>query len=118
MAEMTREEREKFFQTLQERKENLAKQRETRVVFARTRDTEAALAIVQSADRALNLLRRNAGLRFPFEEVARHVEAYKKAVLDMHKTVDEMCKYAGVPYRVPAWVREQLGMSEEDDAEA
>ncbi len=114
MAEMTREERAKMFQAMQERKETLAKQRETRVVFARTRDTEAILAIAQAADRALNRLRRNAGLQYPFDKVAKYVEEYKNAILEMHKIVDDMCKYAEVPYRVPAWVRDQLGINPEE----
>lgn len=114
MAEMTREQLAQFFQAMQERKEQLAKQRETRVVFARTRDTEAVLAIAQAADRALNRLRRNAGLQYPFDKVAKYVEDYKNAILAMHKVVDDMCKYAEVPYRVPAWVRDQLGIQAEE----
>lgn len=114
MAEMTREQMAQFFQALQERKEQLAKQRETRVVFARTRDTEAVLTIAQAADRALNRLRRNAGLRYPFDKVAKYVEDYKNAILAMHRVVDDMCKYAEVPYRVPAWVRDQLGIQIEE----
>ncbi len=117
MAEMTREERAKMFQAMQERKETLAKQRETRVVFARTRDTEAALAVVQSADRAMNILRRNAGLRFSFDKVAKYVDEFKNAVLALHEVTDEMCKEVGIPYRVPAWIREQLGLEAEEPEE-
>ena len=114
MAEMTREERAKMFQAMQERKESLAKQRDTRVVFARTRDTEAILSIAQAGDRALNRLRRSAGLQYPFDKVAKYVEDYKNAILALHEVVEDMCKYAEMPYRVPAWVRDQLGLPTEE----
>ncbi len=106
---MTKEERAKMFQARQERKESLAKQRDTRVVFARTRDTEAVLNIIQPADRALNILRRNAGLKFSFEDVSKYVDEFKEAVIALNDVTEKMCKSVDIPYRVPAWIKEQKG---------
>ncbi len=100
-TQMTREDRAKFAQQRQERKETLAKERDTRVVFARTKDTEALLTIVQSADRAINVLRRNAGMRFSFDEVAKLLSDFQASVVTLNEAASKICKAVGVPYRAP-----------------
>ncbi len=98
---LTSEERAKIREERQQRKESLAKERDTRVIFARTKDTETILNIVRSADRAINILRRNAGLRFSFEEVGKHIEKFNAAVSAMNDATKEMCEITNIPYREP-----------------
>ena len=109
------EERQKRIEERQKRKEQIIKERNSRAIIVRTRDIEAAISIIQSADRALNVLRRNAGLRFGFDKVAKYVDEFANAVVGLHKVTEEMCKEVGLPYRAPAWVRERLGLPDEPD---
>ena len=102
-------------QAFQERKMELAKQRDSRVVIVRTRDFEAILNIARAADRALNILRRNAGIRFDFDEVAKHVERFKKALIELHRATEEICRTTDTPYRAPAWLAEELGEGSADN---
>ena len=112
---MSWEERQRRFEEIQKRKEQIIKERNSRAMIVRTRDIEAALNIVAAADRALNVLRRNAGLRCPFEKVAKYVDEFANAVVNLHTVTEAMCKEVGLPYRPPAWIRERLGLPDETD---
>lgn len=109
------EERQKRFEEIQKRKEQIIKERNSRAMIVRTNDIQAALNIVAAADRALNVLRRNAGLRYSFDKVAKYIDEFADAVIEMHKVTEKMCKEIGLPYRAPAWVRERLGLPPEEE---
>ena len=114
---LTWEERQKRLEEIQKRKEQIVKERNSRVMIVRTNDMQTALNIVAAADRALNVLRRNAGLRFSFDKVAKYVDDFAEAVVNLHLVTEKMCKEVGLPYRAPAWIRERLGLPPEDVGE-
>lgn len=116
-ATLSWEERQKRFEEIQKRKEQIIKERNSRAMIVRTNDIQAALNIITAADRALNVLRRNAGLRFSFDKVAKYVDEFANAVVNLHTVTEAMCKETGLPYRPPAWIRERLGLPEETDNE-
>jgi|GEM_PF-721920 len=91
-----------------QRKINLAKERNTRVMLVRTNDTHIVLDIARQADRAINYLRRNLLIRFEPEEVIPLLKRYNEAVKQLHEAAYDLCRFAGIPYRVPRGLEEPL----------
>lgn len=91
-----------------QRKINLAKERNTRVMLVRTNDTHIVLDIARQADRAINYLRRNLLIRFDPEKVLPLLKKYNEAVQKLNEAADELCRFTGIPYRVPRGLEEPL----------
>ncbi len=111
---MSFEERQKMFQ---ERKEKLIKRDNTRVVFARTRDTQALLALVQAGDLAIKRIRDGMGINYDIAEASEKLTVYNSAIRAYAEIVDDLCKYTGVDFKVPKWMRDDDENGEESEVE-
>jgi hypothetical protein len=114
MAELTREGQKERIERIQAIKKSLAERDNTKVVFSRTRDTSGLLLLVQSGDLAINRLRGGLGIDYDFKAASDAIEGYKNAIVELARQVKKVCDMTKVDFRAPKWVREPLGLGEEE----
>ena len=116
MADVVNERLERI-RKIQELKKALAERIDTRVVRSRTRDTNSILLLAQSGDFAMNRIRQdmgNMGGTISVEDGAKAIKNYQDAIIAFAKAVKEICDIAGTDFRAPKWIREKLGLADDD----